>query len=351
MLHCALYNKKRDTIEQPKRIYPVKHKPLDIIFRQNQYDFIVNEIPAYTFDNKNKYFIMQIQKTFLTTWDLVNHIQKALHCNTNDIGYAGLKDKYATTTQYISIPIRYSKDIHKKIENKYVKILQTFKNSRKISIGDLLGNQFKINLYEVDEKKLNTLYPLISKIQKHGMPNYFGYQRFGNETDFEYAKDVVYGEEFVKDKKTFKMFISIYQSYFFNAWLAKRVQISMSNKSYKLSLLNGDIMFDIQSQKNFTPKSITTIQEQYDQNKIVPTGLLPGRKVYRAFDEARRFEQEFDDEFIHEKGYRRPAWIYPKNINTSYDKEDKKLTLSFELPKSSYATVFIENLLNKNLTA
>ena len=352
-LYCQK-SKKEFPIEQPKRIYPTNHKPLiDVVFKQNQYDFIVDEIVQSNFDNKNKYLIMQIKKTFLTTWDLINHIQQALHCKENDIGYAGLKDKFATTTQYISIPIRFSKDIHKKIENKNVQILKTFKHSQRISIGDLLGNKFTINLFNVDQKKLEILYAQFSKIQKHGMPNYFGYQRFGSETDFEYLKNVVYGEEHVKDTKTFNMFISMYQSYFFNGWLSKRVSDSAKNGETKLQLHNGEIMYDFSSHKTFTAKNVKqkSIQEQYLQKKIVPTGLLPGRKVYRAIDEARKIEELFDDPYIHEKGYRRAAWIYPKNMNNTYDSEENKLTVSFELPKGSYATVLIENLLNKNLSA
>ncbi len=261
-----------------------------------------------------------------------------------------MKDKYATTTQYISIPIRYSKQIQY-IENKNIKILNTYKHSHKISIGELQGNRFQITLKEVDEKNLNQIYSILSKIQKHGIPNYFGYQRFGNETNFKQVKDIVYGEEFVKDKQTDKMMTSIYQSYFFNAWLAKRIELAFKDKSNKLTLLDGDIFYDLSTHKTFSPNKLQSILEQYDQKKIVPSGLLPGRKVYRCTKKSREIEELFDDEFIHDKGFRRPAWIYPKNITNQYNEKNQHLVLSFELPKGSYATILIENLLNKNLKA
>lgn len=55
------------------------------------------------------------------------------------------------------------------------------------------------------------------------MPNYFGYQRFGKDVvdNLAKAKDVVYGEELVKDKKLSKMLVAAYQSSFFNGWLTQ----------------------------------------------------------------------------------------------------------------------------------
>lgn len=78
------------------------------------------------------------------------------------------------------------------------------------------------------------------------------------------------------------------------------------------------------------------------------TGLLPGRSVARATKEAGKIEEEFDDIFLSIKGFRRDAWIKPQNIQTKHDKENKRLVVQFTLPKSSYATVFIEALANKN---
>jgi tRNA pseudouridine13 synthase len=44
------------------------------------------------------------------------------------------------------------------------------------------------------------------------------------------------------------------------------------------------------------------------------------------------------------KGDRRFAWIWPKEVETAYDREKKKLTVSFYLPKGSYATTFLEEI-------
>ena len=181
------------------------------------------------------------------------------------------------------------------------------------------------------------------------MPNYFGYQRFGKDVvdNLAKAKDVVYGEEIVKDKKLSKMLIAAYQSSFFNAWLVERLQLS--NEEFKL--LDGDIFLDLQKDKLFTPKVITAnIINDFNNFKITPTGLLPGRKVFKAVGEALLIEQKYDDLYIQEKGYRREAIVFPRDITCKYDANKKICSLDFVLPKGSYATVLVEYLANKNFS-
>ena len=257
-------------------------------------------------------------------------------------------DKRATTTQYITIPKKYSKEI-KLFKNKKIEILDTFLHNEKLNIGDLEGNRFKINLHNVEVADINHIQKIIKLIVKEGMPNYFGYQRFGKEVvdNLAKAKEVVYGDEIVKDKKLSKMLIAAYQSSFFNAWLVER--LSLSNDEFKL--LNGDIFLDLQNDKLFTPKAITAnILNDFHNFKITPTGLLPGRKVFKAMGEASLIEQKYDDLYIQEKGYRREAMVFPRDISCKYDASKKVCTLDFILPKGSYATVLVEYLANRNFS-
>jgi len=306
------------------RLYLYDHTPLNFTFMQNKDDFVVEEIPLNQFTNNGNVLILKIRKIDLSTWDLIKIISEILNISESLIGYAGLKDKNATTTQYISIPLNKSKE-YKLLNSKNIKVLDTFRHNQKLKIGDLLGNRFKINIKDIDPNDIGTIYQIISKIQKHGMPNYFGYQRFGIENDFEKTKSIVYGETLIKDKKLNKFLSTAYQSYFFNSWLSKRVQLSKDQNSNKLISIEGDI---------FNSKTIT--------------GLLPGRKIIRAKAKAREIEELYDDLFIHNKGYRRDAWINPSMIKNHYNSKTNSMMIEFTLPKSSYATVFIESIANKN---
>ena len=330
-----------------KRFYPSNDKTLNFKFIQNEEDFIVEEQPI-KFSLSGNFLVLKIKKTNCDTWELIDRIAKFLNVYSNEIGYAGLKDKRATTTQYITIPKKYSKEI-KNFRSIKIEILETFLHNEKLNIGDLEGNRFKINLHNVGITDINHIQKIIKLIVKEGMPNYFGYQRFGKEVvdNLAKAKEVVYGDEIVKDKKLSKMLIAAYQSSFFNAWLVER--LSLSNDEFKL--LNGDIFLDLQNDKLFTPKAITAnILNDFHNFKITPTGLLPGRKVFKAMGEASLIEQKYDDLYIQEKGYRREAMVFPRDISCKYDASKKVCTLDFILPKGSYATVLVEYLANRNFS-
>lgn len=331
-----------------KREFIQNHKPIDFKFYQNEDDFIVTENPI-KFTGRGNFIIMKIKKKKLGTWDLIDSLARTFSVYENELGYAGLKDKNATTTQYISIPRKYAKDL-KKLNQKRVQIEETFLHSTKLNIGDLISNSFEINLHEVKEQDVYLIERLLKQIAKLGMPNYFGYQRFGidSEQNLEKARKYIYEDLIIKDKKISKMLISQYQSDFFNRWLVQRLKLS--NEEFRI--LSGDVFRVYKTDKFFTPKNLSDdMKKDFNDKKIVPTGLLPGRQAFRSLGEARKIEEKHDDTYIQEKGFRRDAIVYPKDISVKYDKETKKCKLKFTLPKASYATVLIENIANKNLRA
>lgn len=243
-------------------------------------------------------------------------------------------------------PKKYQKEI-KNFKSKKIEILDTFLHNKKLNIGDLKGNRFKINLHELELEELFHIEKLLKFVSKNGFPNYFGYQRFGKDVkeNLEKAKDLLFGDAIIKDRKVAKMLLSAYQSTFFNAWLVERLKLD--NSGFKL--LDGDIFYDIKNEKLFTPKSINEkIIEDFKNKLITPTGLLPGRDVFKAKDDALKIEQKYDDSQITEKGYRREAIVFPEILSSKYDKLNKSCSLDFILPKGSYATVLIELLANRN---
>ena len=313
---------------------------IDFVFAQSKEDFRVDEIPNREFAGRGKYLIARVQKQEVTTWDMVAVFARYLNVEANEIGYAGLKDKHATTTQYLSFDARYTAAL-KKFRHKNIKILETIKDTKSIRMGDLAGNRFGINLYNIDNIKAGRIEKTVHKIQKDGLVNYFGYQRFGKEQDaLQQAKEMLAGEGFVKDSKVKNFLVSVYQSHLFNEWLKKRVELSQSGK---FKLFTGDVFMTMtQEEKLFTPKELPL--QDFLAHKVTPTGLLPGRGAFRARGKAREIEKEFDDEYLPYKGYRRAAIVWPSEFSLKLYAKEKRTHLRFVLPKGAYATSLIEAL-------
>ena len=316
-------------------------------FEQNKEDFIVDEI-GLELKGRGNFLILRVKKVEMTTWDMIAAFAEYLDIPAEKIGYAGLKDKHATTTQYISIEAKYEKPL-KKFKHNQIKIIQQTRHTHSIRMGDLQANRFSINLFGVDKIEAGQIEKRALKSAKNGLPNYFGYQRFGRDEDsIEQAKAMIAGDLYINDAKLKKFLISIYQSVFFNDWLKERVLLSREKNNGKFLLLEGDVYADTQG-KLFTPKNIP--QKDFEAKKVVPTGLLCGRGVFRARSEARKIEEKYDDEFLYDKGLRREALVYPKDITFKYHNNFDILNVSFTLPKGAYATVFLENVANKNFSA
>ena len=284
-----------------QRIYLDEKEPIHFKFEQNQEDFVVDEI-GLDWKGSGNFSIYHIKKVEITTWDMIAAFAEFLNINAEKIGYAGLKDKHATTTQYISIEAKYEREL-KKFKHPQIKILSGTRHSQSIRMGDLVGNRFSINLFEVTQIQAGQIEKLARKSEKLGLPNYFGYQRFGRDGDsIEQAEKMIEGDLHIEDSKLKRFLISIYQSVRFNDWLAERVQMSRNENNNKFMLLEGDLYQDSKG-KLFTPK--TPQQKDFEKKKVVPTGLLCGRGVYRSTAKAAEIEAKYDDGFLYDKGLRR----------------------------------------------
>ena len=305
-------------------------------------------MPKEEFLGRGNYLILKVQKVEITTWDMIAVFAELLDVPAQKIGYAGLKDKHATTTQYISVESKHERAF-KNFQHKQIKILEKTRHSHSIRMGDLQGNRFSINLYDVDVMDAVKIEKVARKIAKGGLPNYFGYQRFGQDAgSIDQAKEMIKGELFIEDAKLKSFLISVYQSYYFNEWLRERILLSKEKNSSEFLLLSGDVYMS-KDGKLSTLKQIPT--KEFAAKKLVPTGLLCGRDTFRSRYDAAEIENKYDDEFLQDKGYRREALVYPSNIECNFVKKETMLNLSFTMPKGAYATVFLESIAGKNYSA
>ena len=349
--------------------YAYDHTPIHFDFKQTVERFFVEEIPLYHFTGTGNFLILKIKKTDMSTWKLITVLAKATGLQEKEIGYAGLKDKNATTIQYISLPKKYEKELNKNLTTEKIEILERTYNKAPIKIGHLKGNSFSIVLHDISQSDAKFFDTTAKKMQKLGIPNYYGYQRFGEDSrSYLQGKEIAHSGKRLKGSKE-KLLVSAYQSHLFNKWLNNRVKLSniISNNdpktaakklNYPLELVKilakqpqyfklflGDILMPYPYGKLSYVRDMHSASQSFQQKKVSPTGLLCGSNAIRAKSDAYYLEEEFDDtELSSLRGDRRFAWIWPKDVETFYESDTKKLRVEFYLPKGSYATTFLEEI-------
>ncbi|PAF48450.1 tRNA pseudouridine(13) synthase TruD [Helicobacter sp. 12S02634-8] len=364
-----------------EKIYAYNHSPIDFYFSQNSRDFMVREVPLYPCSQTGEHWVICVRKKGLSTLEMIKIISRLIGCKASEIGYAGLKDKSATTTQYISIHKNFTKALEGKIaalEEKNIKILSSSYHHNKLKIGHLKGNSFFIRLKKISPANFQKIDSVLQIIAKNGLPNYFGYQRFGKEsTNHLDGEKIAHQQMRLKDKKLNHFLLSSYQSFLFNQWLALRVKISRIFEGFEpdmikhalkdhapnlpleaikaikaqphfFKLFEGDLMHHYPHGKLFALDMCDDFERFY-QKLITPTGLLSGIKTPRSTGQSGILEQSFDDTKIQANGARRFAWIWAEEIKYRYIAEQAWVELEFFLPKGSYGTTLIEELAHRNI--
>lgn len=348
----------------------LSHSPIEVYFKQSKDDFVVTEVPLYEFSGEGEHLVLTLRKKDLSTWDAVNILSDHLGCKQKEIGYAGLKDKNAMTIQHISIPKQFAQALEK-FEHPNIKILDTILHNNKIRVGHLKGNKFFIRLKHVSPFNAKKIEEVLAKIVQFGIPNYFGFQRFGIEGD-NYIKgyEIATNKRKERNKKLFQMYINALQSHCFNQWLSYRIEISklidsfdaplleekigmpketiklLQKQKHPFKLLPGDLMSHYPYGRIFHIEDLDAEVEKFMLLDRVPTGLLPGKKIKLADGLAREIEQKYDVPLKLTDGSRRFAWIFPENLESNYKEEPAHMELNFYLPKGSYATTLIDELIH-----
>ena len=349
-----------------KLIYPLNVKN-EFVFNTSARDFTVEEIPLYPFTGEGEHLVLQVRKKEMTTWEMLDVLSNHIGIRRRDMGYAGLKDKHAMTIQYISVLAIHEAKL-KAFEHDKIKILSMMRHNNKIRIGHLKGNRFKIRLKKVLGVQKEKLDSVLKWIRHHGVPNYFGNQRFGNDADnWKEGKKLIEGTLKMRDKKTKEFLMGAYQSYLFNNWLSKRMELNVLLEKFSQSeteqimklpagslkgtkeqpnffkLLEGDMMMHYPYGRLFHVEDLAKEAKRFETKDIAPTGLLPGKRVKHSTNIAGVLERPFIEEIpLH--GARRYAWIQVTEISNHYVEEKAHYELSFVLPKGSYATNVLDVL-------
>jgi tRNA pseudouridine13 synthase len=354
------------------RFYSLGHSSIDFRFKQSPRDFVVEEIPIYEFSGEGEHLILFIRKKNLTTNEMIGQIARYLGIKNKEIGYAGLKDKHAMTKQYISLHKKYEEALEG-FNHDAIKIISKTYHNNKIRIGHLKGNRFYIKVKKVNPTSAQKIDEALKNIGTNGMPNFFGYQRFGNDGDNHLlGEKLAKGEARERNPRVKKLLINAYQSHLFNLWLSRRLEINslvssfgvdelttllnmpknelekMKKQKHPFKLMSGDLMEHYPKGKLFELEETEEDFRRFNEHDISVTGLLCGKKVRVASDMAGEIEKNYNDD-INADGARRYAWVYPQDVEGRFNQVEAQYEMNFTLPKGAYATVLIEEIAKRKI--
>jgi tRNA pseudouridine13 synthase len=142
----------------------------------------VDEVSKYPAEKPDgKVCVARVTATNWETNRLVRHMSKALGMSRNRIGFAGTKDKRAVTSQLMSFEAPVADVMALRLSQ--VKVEGGYMAKRGMTIGDLVGNNFRIRVRDTSLKGQELRSSLLgteSALKElGGFPNFFGVQRVG----------------------------------------------------------------------------------------------------------------------------------------------------------------------------
>ena len=268
-----------------------------------------------------------------------------------DVGFAGMKDRHAVTTQWFSIGLQEATSTDWTAWSiPGTTILQTQRHGRKLQRGALRGNRFRIVLRDL-QGGVDSLHKRLATVAATGVPNYFGPQRFGRD-GANVERAVRWLERGGRIKRNLRsVYLSAARSYLFNHVLAERVLRGNWNH-----LLDGDLAMLDGSRSTFAcALPDTQLERRCAEFDIHPTGPLPGRSSKRgrggAGGEAAAVEQLVLGshaalvEALQRGGVdadRRSLRVRPAGL--AWELDGPGLVLEFTLPPGAYATSVLREL-------
>lgn len=267
------------------------------IFKVTPADFVVDEIPAYAPSGEGPHLYIHLRKTNRTTDSVVGDLSRALDVPRREIGVAGMKDKVGVTTQWISVPANKA-DLDERaraLQLDGVEILDARRHQNKLKTGHLHGNRFRIVVRGIDPARMPEVTAALDRIARDGVPNAFGFQRFGRDGDnVERARSWLTGKTRAPgDPKLRRLHFSALQSAGFNAVLEQRVK----DGTWTTPLL-GDLLKKEETGGIFVCTDVQLDRERAASGEVCPTGPIVGDKMREPDADAFDLEQRILAPFI-----------------------------------------------------
>ncbi len=120
--------------------------------------------------------LYRLTKQSLGTPEAIDAILRRWNLARGQVAYAGLKDRHALTTQFVTI----KGGPRRGLEQTNLKLEYVGQAGRPIHARDIVANRFVVVLRDLADDELSAVTRALTAIDKYGLPNYFDDQRFGS---------------------------------------------------------------------------------------------------------------------------------------------------------------------------
>lgn len=317
--------------------------------RSKPEDFRVDEILGFAPDGTGEHLLLQVEKRGANTTWVARQLANIAGVKQRDVSFAGRKDRNAVTVQHFSIWLgRQPEPDWSAHTHPEYKVLSAIRHSRKLRLGALNGNRFRLILRNLSIPAIE-LESKLQQIRASGVPNYFGTQRFGHGgSNIRRAEEFFADPRSVRDRNMRSLLLSTARSLIFNAMLSERISRGSWN-----TVLPGEVCMLAGSHSVFRADKVDDVlRERMKSGDIHPTATLWGTGDSLASGEALAFEQEIVKDYIllargleaaSLKAARRALRLPIPDLQWHLG-EDETLVLEFFLPAGSYATAVLREL-------
>lgn len=332
--------------------------------RETPEHFVVEEIPLYEPQDEGQHLYVNLTKVGLTTKDVQKELAKLFNIDRRDVGFAGMKDKFARTTQTLSVSVGHGTTAEDAIariaDNLPVTVNWARLHKNKLKTGHLIGNRFQITVTELTgsaQEATAQAEAIVEQLREQGVPNFFGPQRFGhNGANVERGLEIIRSGKRSRsrnDKWLHRFLISSYQSYLCNQYLAKRIDSGAFGH-----LLLGDIAKKHETGGIFDVEDLATDEARFQAKEISFTAPIFGPKMRQAHEAAALLEDEILDGSgitldelakVKVEGTRRMGRILLPDLTIS-SADEESICIDFSLPKGAFATTVLREIMKVDLS-
>ena len=317
--------------------------------RSSPEDFVVDEVLGFVPEGRGDHLWLSVRKRGENTAWLAKQLARIAGCSERDVGYSGLKDRNAVTTQWFSLPApRRPVRWDQLSPRTAAEILVITRHGRKLRRGTHRANRFLLTVRDL-EGDLDSLEARLERIAREGVPNWFAEQRFGREGGNLDAVRAWFAGGKPPPRSQQGLLLSTARSELFNAVLTRRIE----DGTWLEALAGEPLMLDGKHSFFLMEGEDGEIDRRLREGDIHTSGPLWGKGGTQAQADCAVLEQAVIAEEaelaagLEREGLepaRRPLRVIPREIHWQLDAAARTLTVGFLLPSGSYATAVMREV-------